>query len=107
MAVARGTTPTITITFSATKYPTLDLTTASLMRVTFSSGIKTFSKEGEALEVGARSIGVFLAQQETLQFVQKAEVQANWLTADGKRCCSKVIEFDVGRQLEDKVMTNG
>ena len=106
MSFARGMTPTITITFSATKYPTLDLTTASLVRVTFSSGIKKFSKEGDSLVVGTRSIGVFLTQQETLQFGAKAEVQANWLTADGKRGGSKVIEFEVGRQLEDKVMTN-
>ena len=105
MSVVRGTTPTISLTFSATKYPQLDLTTASVVLVTFTSGIKKVTKQGDDLVIGARSIGVFLNQRDTLQFDKTAEMQANWLTADGKRCSTKAISFEIDKQLEDRVIS--
>ena len=106
MSFARGTTPTITMQFSATKYPDLDLTATSDVVVTFRSGMRIINKEDNYLDVDEKSIGIYLTQRDTLGFGKIAKIQANWLTPEGKRGSSKVYEIPVDEQLLEKVMTN-
>lgn len=104
MSFARGTTPTLSIKFSAEKYPSLNLTEATNVIVTISSGTKRLSKKKDDLEVSEKQIDVFLSQQETLNFGSDAKIQANWLTTNGKRAATKIIDMQIGAQLYEKVI---
>lgn len=101
MSVARGTTPTFTLTFSD---PDLDLTEASNVYVTFSSKGSSFTKTGVALSVTAKSISVFLSQKETLSLCGNVRIQANWLMPGGARMASDIVEYALSEQLLEKVI---
>ena len=100
MSVARGTTPTYTLTFEE---PTLDLTEANGVYVTFRKGSKALTKTGEDIEVEAKQIKVYLTQRETLSFsTGEVKVQANWTTLGGKRASSNVASIILSEQLLEK-----
>ncbi len=103
MSVPRGTTPTFTLTFGSASG--IDLTQAVSVFVTFSSGKTTFTKTGDDLVVTENTIGVLLSQKETLSFpVGDADVQANWITSNGKRVASRIAKVYIDRQLLDRVV---
>ena len=101
MGVARGVTPTFTLTFPQQ----IDLTLAQSVYVTFQSGNTKITKSGEDLVVAATTIGVFLNQQETLAFsIGNVDIQANWISQDGKRLASEISTIKMTRQLLDEVI---
>ena len=100
MSIARGVTPTFVLTFTDG-----DLTQADSVYVTFMYNGKTLTKTGEALEVSARQISVFLSQEETLSFpVGNVEIQVNWMQ-DGIRHASDIAKYEITRQLLDEVLS--
>lgn len=103
MSIARGTTPTFTLTFSDEE---LDLTEASNVYVTFKKNSKSLTKTGEDITVSAKQIEVYLDQKETLMFqTGEVKVQANWVMADGQRACSTVTNVLLSEQLLDRVIS--
>ena len=103
MGIPRGTTPTLTLTFTDA---TLDLTAADNVYVTFNTPFATLTKSGEDLDVAAKQIDVFLTQEETLGFpAEQIEVQANWVYSDGTRGASDVAYFEFTPQLLNSVLS--
>lgn len=97
MSIPRGTTPTFTLTFTEDN---LDLTTAQNVYVTFKSGTSKITKTGADLEIGEKTIAVYLTQANTLSLdVGVVKIQANWTTANGSRVASEVIEYPITEQL--------
>jgi len=102
MGVARGTTPTFTLSFDGSE---IDLTEAESVYVTFVGSGKKITKTGESLDVQEKSVSVFLSQQESLSLPEgDVEIQANWTYADGRRCASDCVVYRFTRQLLDKVV---
>lgn len=103
MSVARGTTPTYILTFTE---PSLDLTAANNVYVTFRKGVKILTKTGEDIDVAEKQIDVYLNQKETLSFTQgDVKVQVNWTLANGRRAASEVKTIELSEQLLEKVIT--
>ena len=99
MSVARGATPTFTLTFREG----IDLTQAASVYVTFSSGKSVITKTGEDLTLTENTIGVFLSQKDTLSFpIGEVEVQANWITSNNKRVVSEISKVKIDKQLLDR-----
>lgn len=104
MSIPRGTTPTVKMSFSESKYPDLDLTTVNHLYVTFEKGQRELTKEDEDLVVEPRRISVYLNQKETLMFGEgDVEVQANWTTPHG-RGASNIKTVDLSKNLLDRVV---
>ena len=100
MSIPRGTTPTFTLALQ-----NVDLTTAYHVYVTFSQDIRTITKTGDALEVRATEIDVYLNQRETLAFIPGyVEIQVNWTTAGGDRMASDVATYEFTKQLLSRVV---
>ena len=100
MSIPRGTTPTFTLTFPET----IDLTTANLVYVTFTSGTNSVTKTGDDLIVLEHQIDVYLSQQDTLMFHEGVvEIQANWMIG-GNRISSEIAKYDISKQLLPKVI---
>lgn len=103
MGIPRGTTPTLTLTFSDAS---LDLTTAQSVYVTFKTPHGTLTKDENDLTIAAKQIDVFLDQSETLTFpADKVAIQANWVYSDGTRGASDVAYFDFTPQLLESVLS--
>lgn len=103
MSVPRGTTPTFTLTFRESA--DIDFTAAKSVFVTFSYGKGTVTKTDDELTLTKNTIGVLLSQRETLSFpIGDVEIQANWVTQDGKRIASEVVKYKVTKQLLEKVV---
>lgn len=103
MGIAMYTTPTFTFDFGTTE--NLDLTEASSVYVTFKSKHNILTKSGSTLEVDPKQIRVHLSQTDTSIFsVGIVEIQANWVMPDGFRGASEVYEFNVDKQLLQKVI---
>ena len=108
----RGTTPTLTFTIRPKQQTdNLDLTEARNIYVTLQRGPTVIEKTGEDLEVTARTVVVFLTQDESLKLPEgaDAEVQINWtyLDLDGvtvRRAATKVRSFPVSKQLLRRVI---
>lgn len=101
MSVPQYTTPTFTLTFTE---QTLDLTQADHVYVTFRSGATKLTKSGDALTVGAKTIGVHLTQSDTARFASgKLEVQANW-TISGNRFASESAAVEITENLLSEVV---
>ena len=101
MSIPRGTTPTITLTFSE---PSLDLTTADNVYVTIQCGALKITKTGADLEVQEKTISLCLTQEETLAIKEgKVQIQANW-TASGYRYASEVATQTFSKQLLNEVL---
>ena len=105
----RGTTPTFTFTIVN---ETVDLTEAENVYVTIRQGSKEITKTGEDLEVAARTVNVFLNQEESLSLSEtvQAEVQINWTYLDPidntivRRAATKVKSVSVTKQLLKRVI---
>lgn len=103
MGVPRYTTPTFTLTFTE---PTLDLTQATGVFVTFKQATLLITKTGDELDVEPKSIAVYMSQEETAQFCDGGvDIQANWVTGDGNRAASEVVTFEFTRQLLPQVLS--
>lgn len=100
MAVVRGTTPTFTLTFPET----VDLTEADNVYVTFTSGSNILTKTGNALDVSAHEVSVYLTQAETFGFdTGVVEIQVNW-TLSGNRLASEIKKYSISKQLLNEVL---
>ena len=105
----RGTTPTFTFTIVN---ETVDLTEAENVYVTIRQGSKEITKTGESLEVAARTVDVFLNQEESLSLSEAnpAEVQINWTYLDPidntivRRAATKVKSIPIAKQLLKRVI---
>lgn len=102
MSVARGTTPTYSLTFVE---QSLDLTEANAVYVTFRKGAKIITKTDSDIEVQPKQVDVYLNQKETLSFsTGEVKVQVNWTLDGGKRAASVVKTVDLSEQLLEKVL---
>jgi hypothetical protein len=102
MGVPRYTTPVFTLTFSEEG---LDLTATTGVFVTFTQACYSVTKTGEDLEVTAKTISIYMDQEETAKFCEgDVEIQANWVTADGNRAASEIVSYPFSRQLLERVV---
>lgn len=100
--VAKGTTPTFTLTFSDEN---LDLTQAVHVIATF-RGAKTVEKSKTDLEISEKSVSVYLTQQETLALSQgDVLIQLNWTYQDGKRSASDIVKYSFSDNLLERIIT--
>lgn len=104
----RGTTPTFTFTI---KDDTVDLTEAQNVYVTIRQGSKEITKTGEDIEVAARTVNIFLEQEESIGLAEtSAEVQINWTYLDPtdgetvRRAATKVKTIQIAKQLLKRVI---
>lgn len=97
MAVPRGTTPTVICEFSE---GTVDLTEAKNVYVTFSTNLRTITKQGDSLDITPTSVSVYLTQADTLGFqLDEVEVEVNWTYPGGRRAKSTIEKLEVDRTL--------
>lgn len=102
MGIARGTTPTFTLSFDDEG---LDLTRARNVYATFEQGGTQITKTGEDLVIGAKTVEVYMTQEETLSFkAGSVDVQVNWTSAGGKRASSDIKAIRLTKQLLDEVI---
>lgn len=103
MSIPRATTPTLTLTFTSSS---VDFTSATSVYVTLRQGFRKLTKTGNDLVLEEKSIGVYLTQAETLDFVEgDVKVQANWITSAGGRVASTVKTINISEQLLDEVIS--
>lgn len=103
MSIPQYTTPTFTLTFDEQG---LNLKEAAGVYVTFRSGANVVTKSGSSLDIGERSISVYLDQSETGKFkCGELEIQANWTGANGERSASEVEKYQITEQLLKRVIT--
>ena len=103
MSAPRGTTPTLVLKFTE---PSLDLTVAANVYVTFRYGSNQLTKTGADLTIAPKTISVSLSQEETLQFPEGIiSIQANWTGSDGFRAASEIANFTWSKQLLNEVLT--
>lgn len=104
----RYTTPTLPMTVP------VDLTGADIY-VTIKQGQRKIQKTGADVvsvydsESGKTTLSVTLTQEETGQFLseRKANVQVNWIFADGTRDATNIKQIDVSENLIAEVVTYG
>lgn len=103
MAIPKGATPTLTLTFQQQE---LDFTQALHVYVTLrDSGGSRITKADDELDIGQRQIGIFLTQTETLSFNRgKVEVQVNCTYVGGRRVASEIATVDFSENLLNKVV---
>lgn len=102
MAVAQYTTPTFLLSFSQQG---LDLTAAHNVYVTFASGAYVLTKSGEDLDIGEKTIGVYMNQSETGKFRPgDILIQANWTTLNGDRTASEKAKIRIDENLLKRVV---
>ena len=84
----------------------INFTQAQNVYVTFKSKGKTLTKSGDSLTITEKTISVYLTQVETLSFDEGViQIQANWTFPDGSRAASAVVNYNVGKQLLEVVIT--
>ena len=102
--MTRYTTPTFTLTLPND----VDLTEATNVYATFSQPPVTLTKTGEALEITAHQIDVYLSQAETSSFASGVvEIQVNWtqnVSGEVRRACTEIARVNVGKNLLDEVV---
>ena len=97
----RGTTPTFKLKID----PSVDLTEAENVYVSFSQQNVTLVKTGEDISVTAHEVDVYLSQEETLKFnVGNLGIQLNWTYEGGQRACTNIVSVVVGANLIGKVL---
>ena len=101
VGVPQYTTPTFVLTFTE---PSLNLTQAANVYVTFQSGQNKFTKTGDALNVSEKTIGVHLSQRDTAKLNKCVDIQANWTDALGNRSASDVVNYKITQQLLTEVV---
>lgn len=94
--MVQATTPTFTL-----KLPdTVDLTEAASVYFNLTQSATQIQKTGADLTVEAHQVQVFLSQAETLSLaIGNAELQLNWVYADGSRACSNIVMIPVTKNL--------
>lgn len=101
MAFPKGTQPDFTLTFGE-----YDLTEATNIHVTFTSGSTKITKSGEDLDVSAHQIVVYMTQEESLSLaVGQLKIQANWIV-NGRRKGTDVSYDDVTQQTYMEMIGN-
>ena len=101
MAIPRGVTAVLTLYIGGKD---LDLTQAVDVFVSLKPEKKQsrILKSGDMLTVGEKTIELELTQEESLYFVGKIEVQANWIDRNGGRVATNIGYVEMGRQLLDR-----
>ena len=106
--MVRGTTPTFTFTI---KNQNVDLTAARNVYVTFQQSNIVIEKTGESLDIGEKTVSVWLTQAESLKLSEGSDcaIQINWtyLDSDGvtcRRAATKVQTIRITRQLLKRVI---
>ena len=104
MSVPRLTTPTFTLTFPESAL--IDLTAADDVFVTFAYGGEILTKTGVALTVEAKSVSVYLTQEETMSFpVGNVQIQVNWVDS-GNRFASEIVTYPISENLMSRVVSS-
>ena len=103
--VYKGATPTLSFTFPET----IDLTLATDAVFTCTDGYKNIrlEKTGEDLVITPHQVDIRFTQEETLSMPKAAQVQANFLFADGSRVDrvpSKIVNLEFETNLKPEVM---
>lgn len=109
MSAPRGTTPTFTLSFTE---PSLDLTSAAHVYVTFRNNTNTVTKQDTDLTIAEKSVTVTLSQAETLAFLvdsfvgsSTCDIQVNWTDISGGRAASEVVKYTFDKQILDEVVS--
>ena len=105
----RGTTPTFTLTIADTS---VDLGQAENIYFTLTQGSNAITKSGEDLEVGTRTVNVFLTQEESIDLIEGAgaDIQLNWTYLDPggsgivRRAATKVKTIQITKQILRRVI---
>lgn len=98
----QGTTPTFTLTIDS---ETVDLTAARNVYVTFEHRGGKLTKTGADIVVQAKTVDVYLTQEETLAFpVGSAKVQINWTYNDGSRASTIEEQILISDNLLKEVL---
>lgn len=98
----RGTTPTFQLKITD---ESVDLTEADNVYVTFRTSKGKTTYTGDALEVTAQEVDVYLTQEQTLAFpVGPADVQINWTYDNGKRACTNIARIAISENLLETVL---
>lgn len=101
MGVPRFTTPTFLLTLDDDE---VDLRLADNVFVTFTSGMNEITKSGESLEVGEKTVSVFLEQEDTGKFqADHVFIQINWMIGNN-RCSSEIVCHPISDQLLRRVI---
>ena len=97
----RATTPTYILTLPQSA--DIDLTTQEAVYFTINQAQNTITKE--VTPTDAKTVEVTLTQEETWSFKDgSAEIQLNWIDADGKRGATYVQTVRVDKQLLNEVL---
>lgn len=102
-SIGQATTPTFICTVS----DGIDLTAAQNVFFTLNQNMRKITKTGEALDVTAHSVSVYLTQRDTLWLSpsQPVELQLNWTYENGSRGMTKIVSVRVDRNLVQEVLT--
>ena len=103
MAVFRGTTPTITLRVKGTAFEN------STLYVTLEQGAFELTKTGNDVLVtpteDGSTVGIYLSQEETLQFVKgTAKIQIRWINSIGKARATKIKNIEIDPILLEGVI---
>lgn len=102
MSVPQWTTPTLLLTFTE---PSLDLTAATSVYVTFKTNTYSITKTGSALTITEKTISIYLSQNETGSFGRgTVDIQVNWKDANGNRFASDIVSINISQQLLNRVI---
>ena len=101
--ISKGCTPTFTFTFPQTS--SVDLTQAAHVYVTFVGSRKTIEKSDTDLTIEAKSVAVYLGQDETLALSDGVvSMQINWTYGDGSRAASEIVRCQLCDNLIERVV---
>lgn len=100
-----GTTPTFTLTIPDKEE--LDLNNAENIYFTIRQGSLKITKSGEdIIIINEYTVQVSFTQEETLQFRYNipAEIQLNWIYANGARAATKIKTIELSKNLIREVL---
>lgn len=99
--MVQATTPTFTFTFPNS----IDPSTFQKIVFSLTQNDIEFEKTDESLKIEGQTISVLLTQEETLSLrVGEAELQLNWLYADGTRACSDINKITITKNLLQEIL---
>ena len=99
--MVQATTPTFVLTLPRD----INLEEAVHVKFTMKQGLFKLTKSDEQIELNNNIASVRLSQGETLVFAAKpAEIQLNWIYADGTRAATDIVTVDVKPNLHREVM---
>lgn len=98
--VTRGTTPSIIYTFK-----TVDVSTITKAALTFEQRGKILLEKSLAdASLKAKALSWTLTQEDSLSIKGEVEVMLNWVTSDGLRGASKVMDINFKRNHKETVL---